>query len=64
MVVQAHASAAKAFADEVHDMVARLDMEGACEMTAGMDSCLQVLRGLQGALVTLPDLYRFYENTF
>lgn len=56
MVAQAHASAAKAFADEVQDMVARLDMEGACEMTAGQDACLQVLRGLQGALVTLPDL--------
>jgi hypothetical protein len=64
MVAQAHACAAKAFADEVHDMVGRSDMQGACEMTAGLDSCLQVLRGLQGALVTVPDLHSFYEGTF
>ncbi|KAJ5820584.1 hypothetical protein N7474_006175 [Penicillium riverlandense] len=64
MVTQAYALAAKAFADEVHEMVVRLDMEGACEMTAGLDSCLQVLRGLQGTLVTLPDFLQFFEDTF
>jgi hypothetical protein len=64
MVAQAHASAAKAFADEIHDKVTRFDMKGACGMAAGQDACLQVLHGLQGTLVTLPDLCRFYEETF
>lgn len=63
MVSQSHAFASKAFADEVNEMVVNLDTKGACEMTAGLDSCLQVLRGLQEALVSLPDLRRFYEET-
>lgn len=64
MVAQAHALAARAFADEIHEVVVRLDMKRACEMSAGLDSCMQVLRGLQGTLVTLPDLRHFFEDTF
>ncbi|GFG19167.1 hypothetical protein IFM5058_09778 [Aspergillus udagawae] len=64
MVAQAHASAAKVFVDEIHDMVPRFNMKGVCGMTAGLDACLQVLRELQRTLVTLPDLREFYEDAF
>lgn len=59
MVVQAHTLAAKAFADELHARVTRMDMKGASEMTTGLDTCLRALSGLEESLVTFPDLSRY-----
>ncbi|KAE8327935.1 hypothetical protein BDV39DRAFT_204338 [Aspergillus sergii] len=60
MVVQAQTLAAKAFADEVHEMINILDLKGAAEMSAGLETCLGALGGLQETLVTLPDLHHFH----
>jgi hypothetical protein len=59
MVVQTHTLAAKAFADELHDRVTRMDLKGASEMTTGLETCLRALRVLEGSLVTFPNLSRY-----
>lgn len=59
MVVHAHTLSAQAFADEVPVRVNLLDMKGASEMSTGLETCLQALRGLQDTLSTLPDVSGF-----
>ncbi|KAF7181178.1 hypothetical protein CNMCM7691_000307 [Aspergillus felis] len=59
MVVQAQTFAVKAFTDEVHEMINILDLKGAAEMSAGLETCLGTLCGLRETLVTLPDLHCF-----
>jgi hypothetical protein len=56
MVVLAHTLAAKALADELHDLIARMDTGRASEINVGLETCLQALIGLQETLVTFPSL--------
>lgn len=56
MVVHAHTLSAQAFADEVPVRVNLLGMKGVSEMSVGLGTCLQALRGLQDTLGTFPDV--------
>ncbi|KAJ5815456.1 hypothetical protein N7474_007233 [Penicillium riverlandense] len=56
LVVQAHTLSAKALAEQVPVRVNEMDMKGASEMSTGLETCLQALRGLQETLVVFPDV--------
>lgn len=56
MIVQAHALAAEALADEVHNCIAQMDTTRASVMTAHLEACLQGLQALKEALVVYPDI--------
>jgi hypothetical protein len=55
-VVQANRLAAKAFADELHPLITRMDVKEASRMTAGFENCMQALHELKETLVISPDL--------
>ncbi|KAK6369690.1 hypothetical protein LTS17_009596 [Exophiala oligosperma] len=55
LVVQAHKLAAKAFADDLHPLIARKDWNRGSRMIEGFHTCMDGLQELQQTLVTLPD---------
>ncbi|KAL6237918.1 hypothetical protein BDW75DRAFT_237963 [Aspergillus navahoensis] len=55
LVVKAYALAAKTFANEIQELMPRLDTRAILEMTNGMNRCLQGLEALGKTLVMFPD---------
>ncbi|KAA8651008.1 hypothetical protein EYZ11_004307 [Aspergillus tanneri] len=54
LLAQAYTLAARAFTEEVNESMQEMDMDRASQMTSGLETCLQALRGLQDSLVTFP----------
>ncbi|KAL4890011.1 hypothetical protein BDV59DRAFT_204816 [Aspergillus ambiguus] len=55
LVVKAYALAAETFADEIQELMPRLDTRAILEMTNGLNCCLQGLQALEKTLVMFPD---------
>lgn len=64
IVVQAHTLAAKAFVSEIHSSLTNRDTKRASDMTAGLETCLQALRGLEETLVMFPYLSSCKDEVF
>ena len=55
-MVQVHALAAEALADEVRICITKLDTVRASEMSEALGNCLQGMKRLREALVMFPDV--------
>ncbi|KAL5358541.1 hypothetical protein BJX96DRAFT_163813 [Aspergillus floccosus] len=55
LVVKAYALAAETFADEIEELMPRLETRALVEMTSGLNRCLQGLQALEKTLIMFPD---------
>ncbi|KAF7177459.1 hypothetical protein CNMCM7691_005712 [Aspergillus felis] len=64
LVVHAHRLAAKALADEIQCSISQMDAKRIPELTVGLESCMQGLQRLQGALVMFPEMSSDIDRLF